>query len=195
MSNPVDTDTPSVQSSGMVTTSNIENANILTEYQTLRDDILKRIEFRYKLINLLLVVAGVFFSIGLELEHSSSVLLIYPILAFFLMAGWAHNGVIMVKISDYLRREIEVNTVGLKWHSHLTTSHPKFSSFSFLGTVSTSGLVLTTQLLALLLVYTLTGFKFAQVEIVLFLASLAAIGATLLLLRQTTQLRRSVEES
>jgi hypothetical protein len=191
MSN-TDADSSSVQSSSMVTESSIENANILAEYQTLRDDILKRIEFRYQLINLLLIIAGTFYTLGLQPNIPSSVLLIYPILALFLTAGWAHNGVVMVKIGDYLRKELEVNTVGLKWHTHITTSYPQFSSFSFLGTISTSGLVLTTQSLAIVLA--LIGFTAAQVEVVLLGCSLVAFVATILLLRQTAQLSRTADD-
>ena len=193
MSNILGADSPSVQSSSMVTTSSIENANILAEYQTLREDILKRMEFRYQLINLLLVVAGAFFTLGLQPNISSSVLLIYPILALFLTAGWAHNGVVMVKIGNYLREELEVKTVGLKWHTRIATSYPQFSGFSFLGTISTSGLVLTTQVLALVLA--LIRFSATLVETVLLVCSLIAIGATLVLLRQSTQLRRTVDNS
>ena len=191
MSNIHGADSPSVPSSSIVTTSSIENANILAEYQTLRDDILKRIEFRYQLINLLLVVAGAFFTLGLQPNIPSSVLLIYPILALFLTAGWAHNGVVMVKIGDYLREELEVKTVGLKWHTRIATSYPQFSGFSFLGTISTSGLVLTTQVLALVLA--LIRFGATLIETVLLVCSLVAVVATMVLLRQSAQLSRTAD--
>lgn len=190
MSNSASVERLSDQSVSTENSSDIENSNILAEYQTLRDDILKRIDFRYRLINLLLVVAGTFFTLGLGLEPgiSASVLLIYPILALFLAAGWAHNGVVMVRIGQYIKDHIEVKTAGLEWQSFITQSSPQFAGFSFLGSVSTWGLILTTQILALIL----AGLKFNSTltEWVLLICGLAAFAFTLRLLHYYRQIRR-----
>lgn len=70
-----------------------DTTTTLTEYKALRDEIVKRIEFRYQIINLILIVAGTFLTVGVQASIPASVLLVYPILALFLISGWAHNGV------------------------------------------------------------------------------------------------------
>ena len=165
-----------------------EQTNILAEYQTLRDDILKRIEYRYQLLNLVLIVAGTFLTVGLQFDSSATILLVYPILAMFLAAGWAHNGVVIVKIGRYIRDHIEPKLAGLNWQSFTEKSFPQFSSFSILGTISTSGLILTSQLLALILA--MLKFANSLTEWVLLILSSLALLITVILLRQAANFRR-----
>ena len=82
-----------------------DTTGMVTEYQALRSEILKRIEFRYQLINLILIVAGTFLTVGLQPNISASMLLVYPILALFLVAGWVHNGVATLRIARYIRKK------------------------------------------------------------------------------------------
>lgn len=60
---------------------------VATKYKALRDEIVKRLEFRYQIINLTLVVAGTFLTIGVQANMPASVLLVYPLLASFLIAA------------------------------------------------------------------------------------------------------------
>jgi hypothetical protein len=165
-----------------------EQTNILAEYQTLRDDILKRIEFRYQLINLVLVVAGTFLTVGLQFDNSATILLVYPILALFLAAGWAHNGVVMVKIGRYIRDNIEPKLAGLNWQTFTEKSFPQLSSFSILGPISTSGLIFTSQLLALILA--IIKFTGTLTEWGLLILSSLALLITGILLWQVANFRR-----
>jgi len=189
-------DTESEESSRMLSeTSNMsdqEHANMLAEYQALREDILQRIQFRYQLINLLLVVAGTFLSIGSGVGQlnvaAAPILLIYPILALFLAASWAHNGLVIVIIGQYIKDEIEPKMIGLNWQTNTWKSFPKFSSFSMLGLISTSGLILTTQVLAIFLA--LLKFTSTSVEIALLIFSSIAIIITAFLLYKAKDLRR-----
>src|SRR5689334_19293985 len=70
----------------------------VTEYNALRSTVIKRLEFRYQILNLILIVAGTFLTIGLQKDNPSSILLVYPILALFLTAIWTHNGIIIAQI-------------------------------------------------------------------------------------------------
>lgn len=157
---------------------------MLEEYKALRNEILKRIEFRYQLINIILVVSGTFLSVGVQPNVSVSILLVYPILALFLISGWAYNGVVLKRIGTYIRENLETNLVELRWESYLKERKTllNFSNpFSFLGPLSTSGLVLTTQVLAV--VIALLKFKFIATEIVFLICSLVAIILTIIILR------------
>ncbi|WP_414586875.1 hypothetical protein [Scytonema sp. PCC 10023] len=156
---------------------------MLEEYQALRNEILKRIEFRYQLINIILVVSGTFLSVGVQPNVSVSVLLVYPILALFLTSGWVYNGIILKRIGTYIRENIETNIPELRWESYLKERTIRLNSsspFSLLGTLSTSGLVLTTQVLAI--VIALLKFKFIITDIVFLICSIVAIILTLIII-------------
>jgi hypothetical protein len=156
---------------------------ILEEYQALRNEILKRIEFRYQIINIILIVFGTFLSVGVQSNVLVPVLLVYPILALFLVSGWVYNGVILKRIGVYIRENIETNLIELRWESYLKEKATRMNSsspFSFLGTLSTSGLVLTTQFLAVGIA--LLKFKFIATEIIFLICSLVAILWTLIII-------------
>lgn len=165
-----------------------DTTTILTEYKALRDEIVKRVEFRYQIINLILIVAGTFLTVGVQSNIPASVLLVYPILALFLLASWAHNGVAALRIGKYVREYIEKKVAGLNWETNMKEQFPQYQPFGLLGFLSTTGLVLTTQTLALVLA--LLKSKFTTIDIVLAVCGALSIFLTLILLRQITQLRR-----
>ena len=68
----------------------------LEEYKMLRNDIQQRINFRFQLFNLLLVALAAILSIGLE-KKNPDMLLVYPILSFFLTMSWIHQAVVISK--------------------------------------------------------------------------------------------------
>ena len=162
---------------------------VATEYKALRDEIVKRLEFRYQIINLTLIVAGTFLTIGVQANMPASVLLVYPLLASFLIAAWAYNGVATLRIARYIRESIEQKVAGLEWETFLKEQAPQLPRpYGFLGTISTTGLVLTTQLLTIALA--LLKGNFTIIETILFACSIGSVIFTLFLLRYTTRLRR-----
>src|SRR5215475_3476375 len=90
------------------------NPLVAAEYKALRDEILKRVEFRYQLLNLTLISAGTLLGAGLN-TNSAPVLLVYPIVGAFLAAGWAHNGEAITTMVKYVRDELEGAHTGLGW--------------------------------------------------------------------------------
>lgn len=161
----------------------------ITEYNALRDEILKRLEFRYQTINLTLIVAGTFLTVGVQANTPPSVLLVYPLLASFLVAAWAYNGAASLRIAQYIRESIEPEVAGLGWETSLKEQAPRLHrAYGLLGTVSTSGLTLTTQLLAIALA--LLKGDLAPIETVLLACAVAAVLSTLFILRYVTRLRR-----
>ena len=150
---------------------------ILAEYAALRSEMLKRIEFRYQLLNLTIIFAGTFLSIGVQPNMPAYILLVYPILALFLLAGWAHNSQTIVGISKYINENLQPKLRDLQWEGFARKHH-----VSFYGTLSTSGLVLTTQILAIGL--SLPKFSVNDVtQTVLLVISIIAILFTVVLLR------------
>ena len=63
---------------------------LLEEYKMLRNDIQQRISFRFQLFNLLLAAFGGILSVGLG-QNKAIILLVYPILSFFL--AFRHNSI------------------------------------------------------------------------------------------------------
>ncbi len=157
---------------------------MMAEYNTLRSEISQRIGFRFQIINLILIVAGTFLTAGVQPNTPASVLLVYPLLALFLTISWAHNGMVLTQIGRYIKDNIESKTPGLHWE----TSGTRLYSTRRLGTLSTSGVILTTQLLAVGLAF-IKG-NFTIIEMVLLACSIAAIILTLILLRYSTGIWR-----
>lgn len=184
--NPADKNSP-VQPSTLPQVDRVEA--ILSEYEALRNEVLKRLEFRYQIINLTLVVAGTFLSVGVQPNISPAVLLVYPILAMFLITGWIYNLVQLRKLGNYIRDNIEAKLVVTGWESYLTGRRRQADSFQpldYLGTISTGGLFLSTQILSVVLAF-LKSLSTAT-DYVLLLCSLIAIFITLFLLKKSTQI-------
>ncbi len=161
---------------------------ILAEYQALREEILKRVELRYQLLNILMTAAAGFLAFGSQEQIPSTVLLVYPLMALFLTAGWVHNGHTIEHIAGYLREQMEQVVPGLHWETYVEQRIHRKSPFRQLGTVATSGLVLTTQLLAIGLA--LLKFTWTEIEVVLWVASVLAFILTFILFGFTLRFQR-----
>lgn len=131
---------------------NIYFQALLEEYKTLRNDIQQRIQFRFQIFSLLLIAIGALFPLGLQGNAPSPMpLLIYPVIALFLALSWVHQGVIMIKLARYIRDEIEPKLPGLAWEQTLIRESKRFSGYSLLGSLATSGLIAISQILAITL--------------------------------------------
>lgn len=122
----------------------------LEEYKMLRADIQQRIRFRFQLFSLLLTALGALLPFGLSIKEPS-ILLIYPILSFFLTMSWMHQSIVMVKIARYLREELEPKVAGFAWEAHIKEDSARFSSFSIIGFFAAGGFILFSQWLMLAL--------------------------------------------
>ncbi len=127
---------------------------LLEEYKMLRNDIHQRIHFRFQIFNLLLVALGGILSLGLE-KQSPDILLIYPVLSFFLTLSWIHQGTVMVRLARYLRDELEPKVPGLAWEAYINRDSARLSGFSIIGFFATSGFIIFSQVLALVLAFSM----------------------------------------
>lgn len=154
----------------------------VAEYNALRNEILKRSEFRYQIVSLTLLIAGTILTFGLQPSSPSYVLFAFPILACFLAGVWAHNVLLSRKIVAYITEHIEGKFEGLGWS---TFSEKQIYSFLWLsGIISTSGIFLGTEIITLVL--GLLKSTFTTIDIVLISIDSIAILITLPVLRSTT---------
>ncbi len=79
---------------------------VITEYNALREEILKRIEIDHQLIALALIAPGTLLTIGLQVR-SASIIFVYPFLALFLSMIWVLNETGIHEAGEYIRDRIE----------------------------------------------------------------------------------------
>jgi hypothetical protein len=145
------------------------------EYTALRSEILKRIELRQQVISVTLTLAGAFLGVGLTKE---SVVLIYPLLAALLALGWAQND-FRIKISArYIRDKLESHLPGLNYETSLQEERKAKSgglgSWRFI-TISHGGIILITQLAAIVIEFLVHWAKFRSLTWTLLSVDVIAV--------------------
>jgi hypothetical protein len=146
----------------------------LEEYKTLREETLKRVEFRYQIFNLTLIVAGSLLTVGTGTNAPRSVLLLYPTLSFFLAAAFVYNSILLVEIGAYIREHLE-ERLDLRWAHYLKPRYRGIEPFEIL---STYGLFLGTQILSLVAYFSFEALP-TTVSRVLFGFAVVAVVFTL----------------
>jgi hypothetical protein len=118
------------------------------EYNSLRGEILKRIELRQQLVSITLTLAGIFMSVGISAEL---VVLIYPPLAALLAFSWAQNDIRIGNTAKYIREKLETMPLGLHYETYAYQEREKgegLGSFRFV-ILSHTGIFLFTQIMAI----------------------------------------------
>jgi hypothetical protein len=69
---------------------NWDTTLVTAEYNTLREEILKRVETRYQLLSLSVTALGALLAFGSETKNATLILL-YPVLALCLAISWLSN--------------------------------------------------------------------------------------------------------
>jgi len=117
------------------------------EYNSLRGEILKRIELRQQIISITLTLAGIFLSFGLSTD---TVALIYPPLAAFLSIAWAQNDFRIRDLAAYIRENLETAPIGLGYETYVQrerSKNNKLGAWRFV-VISHTGIFIFTQLMA-----------------------------------------------
>lgn len=117
------------------------------EYNSLRGEILKRIELRQQIISITLTLAGIFLSFGLSTD---TVALIYPPLAAFLSIAWAQNDFRIRDLATYIRENLETAPIGLGYETYVQrvrSNDKKLGAWRFV-VISHTGIFIFTQLMA-----------------------------------------------
>lgn len=118
------------------------------EYNSLRSEILKRIELRQQIISITLTLAGIFLGFGLSTD---TVALIYPPLAAFLAVAWAQNDFRIRDLAKYIRENLETVPIGLRYETyvqHTRAGNKRLSAWRFV-VISHNGIFLLTQVMAI----------------------------------------------
>ena len=125
------------------------------EYVALREEIVKRIEIRFQSVSLTLLVAGTFLTIGLQPDAPPTTLLVYPLVATFLVALWAANDLRIAQIGDYIREKIEPATGAGGWQTYLHTvrSTATYGTMGRLSVFSARGVFVITEIAAVALAF------------------------------------------
>lgn len=155
---------------------------IIVEYTALREEILKRVELQHQILSLTLIIFGTILSFGLQV-HSSSILLLYAIIALFLAANWSHNGRTVRDIGRYIRSQIEtkVGVQNIGWE-HRIRPRQRLGGLNF---ISARGIFIGTSLLAIVLAIPLA--KFDLEDIFLFIVALSSVAGSTLILRRNSR--------
>jgi len=111
----------SVETSGQAPISLVAD-----EYKALRDEILRRLDYRYQIINFALVTVTAILAVGLQQIGSQTVLLIYPLLGTFFANAWADNILAIVCLAAYIKDKYEDQRkgYGIGWETYLAEEHP-----------------------------------------------------------------------
>jgi len=164
----------------------------LAEYQSLRTELIKRLEIQHQIVLFSTAMAGVLITLGMLLsEIGTSAILLYPILAFFLATAWVHNDVRLFDIRSYIRARLEKKRLaGLEWENHLFIKRKgsylrlaELSAFCIFVFVSIFALVIANQKLV----------EYKTTDKILFYGGVVAVvfSANLIILRRIQFLRGS----
>ena len=159
------------------------------EYNSLRSEILKRIELRQQLISITLTLAGVFLGIGLGTQ---SVALIYPPLAMFLAFGWAQNDFRIRSSAEYIREHLEKPSTGLMYEHRVQARRASTSSLGEwrFVVISHIGIFIFTQVMAVVIELARTNFNLSSLTLtqqILLVIDIISILFVLWIARQSTR--------
>jgi hypothetical protein len=158
---------------------------ILAQYTSLRNEIIKRSEFRYQFLSLTLIIAGTILTFGLQPTAPPNVLFVFPIIACFLAGIWTHNLIIPRHISKFIKEEIEALFDGWGWET--SVENQLFTSPWLSGIIAGSGVFLGTSIITLLLGILNIKSTYSIIDIVLIMADALAIGVMFIMIRSTTR--------
>ncbi len=142
------------------------------EYDTLRQEILKRIEINYQIVNVLLSISAAFLGFGI---NNNLIALLLPPIILLLAVVWRQNLDVNGKISKYLSDRYEHDESGVIWETHirdLRTAQRKTLTGIFF-TIGTPGVFMLLSLIAMTL--GLINCKFALIEDALIIIDIICI--------------------
>ena len=145
------------------------NTTLVTaEYNTLREEILKRVETRYQLLSLSVTALAALLAFGSETKNATLILL-YPVLALCLAISWLSNSHDIWNLSDYIMDiEDKVGPENLHWEGYRNSAE-KMTRAAKLLSVGSKGIFVITELLALLIgiIVAITQPQFNNVTVVI----------------------------
>jgi hypothetical protein len=131
-----------------------ENAFLLAQYTSLREEVLKRIELQHQIVLGALVAVGTILTVG---ATESSILLVYPFLALFLALAWSQNDHRNRQITQYLAacEERFLSDASIGWEHRRSSS--RLWIFGSRKVFAARGIFIGSQVLTLLLYWIKTS--------------------------------------
>lgn len=97
----------------------ILKSELLVQFNSLRDEILERMNLRQQILTTAVAGVGIF-SVVVTGEITLPIfLLLYPPLGLCLAIAWSHHDVRTGEIGEYIRRHIEPHVAALKWEQFM----------------------------------------------------------------------------
>lgn len=109
----------------------------MSQFGALLEEIVKRLGMKQQILTFTLIAAGTFLGIaigiGTQVAPSTvaEALLVYPLVAMFLAADWAHHETQAVNIGQFPRRTYEVDPrvpVRYRWEDYINTRYGQRTS-------------------------------------------------------------------
>lgn len=102
---------------------------VMAEYNTLRTEILKRIELMHQVTSLGLVVPGTIFAFGFQTQDAN-IILLYPILSLILSLLWSENDRRSRECGHYIHTQIESKfAMAMGWESFMDSARDTHKLF------------------------------------------------------------------
>lgn len=97
----------------------VQKSELLSQFNTLRDEILARMNMRQQILTIAVAGAGLFSAIVTGDIALPIFLLLYPPLGLCLAIAWSHHDVRTGEIGEYIRRHIEPHFAALQWEQFM----------------------------------------------------------------------------
>lgn len=166
---------------------------LLTQYSSLREEVLKRIEIQHQIIFGAMVAVGTILTVGTQ-PDAASILLIYPFLSMFLTLAWSQNDHRNRQITRHLalHEEVFLTHRSLGWESSRSSS--RLWLFGSRKVFAARGIFVGSQILVVLLFWIkarAANQPISAEDTILIIADLFIIIITVLLIgfpsrKQTT---------
>jgi hypothetical protein len=152
---------------------------LMGEYESLRDETLKRVEFRDRVWTLTVGAAGAAVTAG-AIHGLHIVLCAYPIVVLFFAASYSYQTMMLITIGSYIRTELEPRIGGTGWANYLK---PRYRSIEGFEKIAKFGLFVITPSLMLVFAAVQYGPSLTRPEIgVFWVGVLATVASALVLL-------------
>lgn len=140
---------------------------IIAEYTALREEILKLTDIQHQLVTIALLSFGTLIGTGIAYKNAS-IILIYPIIALFLSAGWFNHAYGIDLLAHHIQNHIEI-MAGTEYIGWETQTHSRKLSIphSLLAFWGARGIFPATQVMALI-----AGILISDFNLLLFLTAL-----------------------
>jgi 8-oxo-dGTP diphosphatase len=126
---------------------------LLAEYNSLRQEVLQRINARNQSLNLAITATGIFIAAVAGQFFPPVALLLYPLVAVWIAVSWTQHDIRVGQIGKRIRDGIEHQLGGVKWENWLSAQFARESRFIYRRSTELTavGVLVGTQLLTVAL--------------------------------------------